>query len=187
MPSKVVEEFPERTSLAARRPELLTLVGVTVKAGYKVKQGDVIGKITVGGMYRRRARTLATGTGFAVDSPVGKVEDASLFIAGDVLKNANGQTIGTVAANGVNTTANPDEITLTANAAVAVAAGAAVLGSDGSQVAKGISDDETDGTQDTPVAAVIGGYLDESKLLGLDATAKDELAGASVAGGVFKL
>ena len=77
-------------------------------------------------------------------------------------------------------------ITLTGNAAVAVAAGAAVLGSDGSQVAKSVSDDDTDGTADANTSTIISGLLVESKLRGLDSTAKAELGGVSTVGGIFK-
>jgi hypothetical protein len=77
-------------------------------------------------------------------------------------------------------------VTLTGNAAVAVAAGVDVVASDGSQVSKAISDKTTDGVGDTPINVFICGLLKESKLRGLDASAKAELSGASVAGGIFK-
>lgn len=185
MPSRTVETFPERVQLEGIKPELAAAVAVTVKTGHIVKQGDVIGKITTGGMYRRRTRTKTAGTGFADDSPNGQVEDASVFKAGDVLKKTDGTTIGTVLS--VNPATTPDTVVLTGNAAVDVAAGVDVVGSDGSQVAKGVSDSETDGSQDTVIAAIIAGLLDESKLRGLDASAITELGGASMAGGIFKL
>jgi hypothetical protein len=144
----------------------------------------VIGTISASGRMRRRTRAVAAGAGFATTAATGQVDDASVFTAGDVLKNAAGTTIGTVAVGGVNTQTNM--ITLTGNAAVAVAAGAAVLGSDGSQVAQAISEDETDGTAEAGIAAIISGLLVEAKLRGLDSTAKAELGGASVAGGTFK-
>ena len=183
-PTETKETFPAKVPLELVRPELAVLVPVTIKSGHIVKQGDVLGKITVGGLCRRRTHTPAAGTGFATNSAVGQVEDASVFKAGDVLKNVAGTTIGTVLS--VDPTTNPDTVTLTGNAAVAVAAGAAVLGSDGSQVAAGVSDHETDGAADTPIAAFIAGFLKESLLRGLDSTAKIELGGASVAGGIFK-
>lgn len=184
MPTTIKETFPQRVPLEALAGHPSASVGVTVKSGFIVQQGDVVGKVTADGKYRRRSVTSATGTGFATTSPTGQVDDASVFVVGDVLKNAAGTTIGTV--QSINTAASPDTVTLTANAAVVVAAGAEVFGSDGSQVSQGIADAETDGTADTPIAVIICGKLLESRLRGLSATAKSELAGASLAGGVFK-
>jgi hypothetical protein len=183
-PTRTVEEFPERDALEAVRVDLAVRVPAVVASGFVVLRGDVEGVITASGKLRRRTRAVAAGAGFATNATTGEVDDASVFKAGDVLKNAAGTTIGTIAAIGVNTTTNV--ITLTGNAAVAVAAGAAVLGSDGSQVAAGISDDETDGSQDANTSVLIGGFLNQSKLRGLDATAKTELGGVSVVGGIFK-
>jgi hypothetical protein len=184
MPSKTTETFSKRVALEARRADLVVIVGVMVASGFIVKQGDVIGKITALGEYRRRSRAVVAQDGaFAADSDTGKVDDASVFKAADILTKEDGTVVGTILAINLET----NEITLAANAAVAVASGLAVLGSDGSQVAKGISDGETDGTQAASVPVIIGGYLDESKLRGLDSTAKAEMAGASMAGGVFKL
>ena len=184
MPSKTVQTFPQRVALEARRAELAVQIGVTVAAGFIVQQGDVIGETTATGTVRRRTRTTAAGTGFAANAATGQVADASVFAAGDVLKDATGASIGTIAAGGVNASTNV--VTLTANAAVAVAAGAPVLGSDGSQVAKAISDETTDGTADASIAVFVSALLVESRLRGLDVSAKAELGGASVAGGIFK-
>src|ERR1044072_3592156 len=181
-PTELVHEFPRREPLEAVRADLATKVPAVVALGFVVKPGDVCGVISASSKLRRRTRAVATGSGFAVDAATGTVDDASVFKAGDVLKNANGDTVGTV--QSVNTTTNT--ITLTADAAGAVAAGDAVLGSDGSQVAQAISDDETDGTADANVTVVIGGFLNEKKLRGLDSTAKTELGGVSVVGGIFK-
>lgn len=182
MPTTLVQEFPARVQLEIIRPDEAVLIPVTIKTGHVVKQGDVLGRITTGGLYRRRSRTDAVDDGFAADSPVGEVVDASVFKAADVLKDAAGNAIGTVLS--VDVVANT--VTLTANAANAVAAGVGVIAQDGSQVAQGISDKETDGSADTPISVFIAGLLDESKLRGLDASAKTELGGASVAGGIFK-
>lgn len=184
MPSRTVETYGEITPLEARKPELACQVGITMRNGAACQQGDVIGEVTATEMYRRRARALATGGGFALNSATGTVDDASVFVAGDVLKNATGGVIGTIAAGGVN--ADTDTITLTGNAAVAVAAGAAVLGSDGSQKAKAIADEASDGVGETQIPVFVCGLLLESRLRGLDDTAKAELGGASVAGGIFK-
>jgi hypothetical protein len=186
MPTKIKETFPARVQLEALSGHPSASVGVTVKTGSIVKQGDVVGKITVGGLYRRRSRTNTVGTGFSNASPVGEVEDAGVFKAADVLKTAAGVAIGTVAANGIDTEADPNTVTLTGNAANNVAADVGVIAQDGSQVAEGIADAETDGTADTPIAVIVSGKLVEAKLRGLDASAKSELAGASVAGGIFK-
>ena len=184
MPSKLVETYAARVALEARKPELACQVGVTMRNGAACMQGDVIGVVTATDKYRRRTRALATGSGFATTATTGTVDDAGVFVAGDVLKNSAGVTVGTIAAGGVNTATNT--ISLTGNAAVAVAAGAAVLGSDGSQVAKAISDRDSDGSGEASVDVFVCGLLLESKLRGLDATAKVELGGASVAGGIFK-
>lgn len=179
MPSRLVETHGERIPLEARKAELACEVGVTVKNGFTVTRGDVIGEISADGMYRRRTQAAVTGTAFAANSPTGTVDDGTRFVVGDVLKNAADVTIGTILTIVGNT------ITLAANAAVAVATGANVFGSDGSQVAKAIVDESTDGTE-TAVPTFVCGLLVESRLRGLDATAKTELGGASVAGGIFK-
>jgi hypothetical protein len=184
MTTRLVATYGERNPLEAVRADLAVKVGAVIASGFIALIGDVLGVISASGKLRRRTRAVAAGSGFATNAATGQVDDASVFKAGDVLKNAAGTTIGTIAAGGVNTSTNV--ITLTGNAAVAVAAGAAVLGSDGSQVAAAISDDETDGTEDANATVIIGGYLTESELRGLDSTAKTELGGASVVGGVFK-
>ena len=181
MGTKTVETYGRRESLAAVRADLVVSVPLLLRDGSIVQQGDCIGVATATGEGRRRTRTLAKGTGFAVDSPVGRVEDASLFRAGDVLKTANGTTIGTV--QSIDTTTNPDTVTLAANAAVAVAADAVVRCGDGSEVAAGVSDDTTDGSEDTSVSLIIAGPLKASKLRGVDASALAEMGGALVAGG----
>lgn len=183
MPTKTLETYGQRKSLEAVRADLAVLLPMTIADGCDCQQGDVLGEINSSGFGRRRTRTPANGAGFLTTSPSGAVEDASLFKAGDVLKNAAGTTIGTVAVGGINKTTNT--ITLTANAAVAVAAGAAVLGSDGSQVAKAIADAGSDGVGETTVPVFIEGLLKESYLRGLDSTAKTELGGRSTIGGVF--
>lgn len=184
MPSKTIDTFSKRASLEAVRADLAVSVGMVIADGFIVKQGDVIGKITASGKGRRRSRTTTTGAGFADDSPTGHVTDASVFAPGDVLKKEDGTLIGTIAAAGVDKVNNT--VTLTGNAALDVAAGLAVVASDGSQIAVAISDKETDGTENTGISVLIGGYLDEAKLRGLDATAKAELGGASMARGIFK-
>ena len=184
MPSKTIETYGERIALEARKAELACQVGITMQNGAACQQGDVLGEVTSSEKYRRRSRAVAAGAGFALNSATGTVEDAGVFVAGDVLKNAAGATVGTIAAGGVNTSTNT--ITLTGNAAVAVAAGEAVLGSDGSQTAKAIADEANDGTAETQIPTFVCGLLLEGRLRGLDASAKTELGGASVAGGIFK-
>lgn len=184
MPTKTKETFPDRVQLEALSGHPSASVGVTVATTFIVKQGDLLGQIAASGKYRRRSRTDATGTGFADNSPTGQVVDTTVFKVGDVLKDAAGNALGTVLS--VDPTATPDTVTLTGNAANNVAAGVGVVAQDGSQVARAVADQETDGTADTPIAAIISGKLVESKLRGLDASAKTELAGASVAGAIFK-
>lgn len=182
MPTKTIEEFGQRESLEAVRPDWAVSVGVTVKDGSVVRQGDVVGEITASSLYRRRSRTATAGGGFSDSSDTGEVADASVFAAGDVLTTSTGTAVGTV--ESIDEDANT--VKLTANAANDVAAGVAVIATDGSAVSKAISDKTTDGVGDTPINAFICGLLKESKLRGLDASAKSELSGASVAGGIFK-
>lgn len=181
MPTKTVTTYPTRKQLEVLRPDLSVSVPVTMKDGFACSQGEPLGKITSGGLHRRRTRAAVTGTAFATNSPTGTVDDATLFVVGDVLKTAAGATVGTIQSIAGNT------ITLTGNAANAAATGVNVFGSDGSQVAVCIADNDSDGVGDTPIAGLIGGYLDEAKLLRMDATAKAELGAVSVAGGVCKL
>lgn len=184
MPSKVIETWGARVQLEALGGHPSASVGATAKIGFVIRQGDVVGQITSGGKFRRRSRTDAVGDGFADDSAVGQVVDASVFKAGDVLKDEDGNAVITVLS--VDVEADPNTVTGTGNAATAVASGVSVLAQDGSAVAQGVSDNETDGTADTGIAVIVSGKLKASLLRGLDASAKSELAGASLAGGVFK-
>jgi hypothetical protein len=184
MPSKVIETWPERVQLEALAGHPSASVGATAKSGFIIKQGDVVGEIASGGKFRRRSRTNAAGGGFDSASDTGEVDDASVFKAADVLKDEDGQTIGTVLS--IDTEADPNTVKLTGNAAHDVASGKGVLAQDGSAVSQGVSDNETDGTEDTAIAVIVSGKLKGSLLRGLDASAKAELAGASLAGGVFK-
>lgn len=184
MATKTIETYAQRESLETVRADLAVLLPMVIAANSICEQGDVLGQITSNGFGRRRTRNLADGAGFVTTSPSGVVEDASVFKDGDVLKNAAGATIGTVAVGGINKVTNT--ITLTANSAVVVADGAAVLGSDGSQVAKAFADGATDGDGVTSVPVFIAGFLKESLLNGLDSTAKTELGGLSTINGVFK-
>lgn len=184
MGTKTVQTFPAKLALEATRPDEAVKTNLTIADGFAVQQGDVVGVITSGGLGRRRSRTVAAGTGFADNSNTGQVSDASVFTVDDVLKLEDGTTIGTIAS--IDLTTTPDTIALDGNAAVNVAVDDAVLASDGSQVAKGISDDANDGTDDTPAGVFISGYLVESRVRGLDASAKAELGGASMVNGIFK-
>ncbi len=184
MPTRTVETSPQRKSLETVRADLAVLLPLTIAAGFAVAFGDVLGVIDANGFGRRRTRTTVDTTAFATTSTTGKVADASLFKDGDVLKNAAGATIGTIAVGGVNLTTRV--ITLAANAAVAVADGAAVLGADGSQIAKALSDAGSDGVGNTPIDVMVAGYVNESLVNGLDSTAKTELGGTSTINGVFK-
>ena len=184
MPTTVIQTFPQRVQLEYTRPDETIRIPATAANGFAIAQGDVIGMITTGGKVRRRSRTTAGTGGFSTSAATCNVTDASMFAVGDVLKNEEGATIGTV--QSLDLTDTPNVITLAANAAVNVAAGDAILASDGSQVAQGISDDSVDGTGDTTIAVAITGALDVAKLRGLDASAAEELEGATLLGVVFK-
>jgi hypothetical protein len=180
MPSKTIATNPAQKALEAVRAEMATWVGATVKDTFSCSAKEVMGEITASKLLRRRTYSLVTGTAFATNSPTGTVADGSKFVAGDVLKNVSGVTVGTIQSMAGNT------VTLTGNAAVAVATGAAVLGSDGSQVSKCISGKGSDGVGDTPMEVMIGGFAVEADIIGLDSTAKTDLGGVSTVGGIFK-
>lgn len=180
MPSRVIETNPAQVALEAMRPDLAVWVPGTVKTGFACSAKEVLGEITASKLLRRRSRSLVTGTAFATNSPTGTVADGALFRAGDVLTNSAGANVGTIQSISGNT------VTLAANAAVAVATGAAVLASDGSQVAKGISGSGSDGNGDTPMDVCISAIVTEADIIGLDSTAKTELGGQSTVGGLFK-
>src|SRR6185503_14630335 len=114
MPTTLKQTFPERVALEAIAGHPSASVGVTVANTFVVKQGDVVGKITTGGKYRRRSRTSTAGSGFSTGSAIGQVTDAGVFTPGDVIKRASdGTTIGTIAAGGINTVSSPNQVTLT--------------------------------------------------------------------------
>jgi len=180
MPTQVVETSPARVALEKILAALAALVGVTAGNGFAIARGDVVGVITSSGLARRRSRATVTGTAFSGSTATGSVDDATVFKAGDVITKSDGTAIGTILSIAGNV------ITLTGNASNAAATGADVIATDGSAVAKGIADEGSDGTGDTPIRVFVGGYLDESLCLRLTTSAKSELAGASVAGGIFK-
>lgn len=181
MGKQLVETFDTQYSLETRRPDLTVNVAATVKDGFACQKGDVLGEITSSGLMRRRSRSLVTGTAFATTSPTGTVADGSVFKVGDALTNAAGAAVGTVQSIVGNT------ITLAANAAVAVATGAAVLGSDGSQIAAVIAEEGSDGNGDTPINVITQSpALDVSKLRGLDDSAITDLGGKKLPGNLLK-
>jgi hypothetical protein len=184
MPTTTLETFPQRAALEYTRPDQTVRIPATAANGFAITQGDVIGAITSGGKVRRRSRTTAGTGGFSTASATANVADASVFAVGDVLTNEEGTTVGTVLSLDIVDT--PNTVTLTGNASVNVASGDAVMASDGSQVAQGISDDAVDGAGETTIAVTIAGLLDYAKLRGLDASAAEELSGATLLGVVFK-
>src|SRR3954454_14202764 len=62
------------------------IIGAVVKDGFSVSRGDVLGKITTGGLLRRRPVSTVGSTPFGTGSAAGSVADGSLFKVGDVLK-----------------------------------------------------------------------------------------------------
>ena len=187
-PQYVKETFPDRVPLEAISGFKSLQIPLTVKAGTAIRRGSVCGVKTADGYLRERKRTLAAGTGFSDAAPTGQITngDGGRFEVDDVLKNEAGETIGTIQA--IDTTTNPDTITLDANAAVNVAVGDAVVASDGSEIAACIADEAVASTEtkDTVLSPHIGGALRESSLIGLDDSARAELNGKSFPGGVFK-
>jgi hypothetical protein len=157
MPQEVKRTYERRVPLESVTGFPSLQIPLTVKTGTKVRRGAVCGVVTATGYLRERTRTKAAGAGFADNTAVGQVDDASPFKAGDVLKNEAVETIGTIQA--IDLTTTPDTITLTGNAQVNVAVGDAVLGSDGSQVAVAIADEAVASTEakDTVLSPHIGG------------------------------
>lgn len=88
MPTRTVEEFGNRVQIESTKPELSVFENAVAKDGCPISLGDVLGKITSGGMLRRRTRsTVKTGGDFSTAAATGKIVDASkYFKAGDVLK-----------------------------------------------------------------------------------------------------
>lgn len=183
MGKKLVETFADQYSLETRRPDLTVNMAATIKDEFACQKGDVLGEITASGLMRRRTKTTVDTTAFATNSATGKLADVSPFVVGDVLKNAAGATIGTI--DSINTETRV--VTLAANAAVAVADGAGVYGSDGSQVAAVIAEEGSDGDGDTSINVITQSpALDISKLRGLDDTAITDLGGKKLPGNLLK-
>lgn len=91
-------------------------------------------------------------------------------------------TVGTVLSISGN------DITLTGNASIAVAEGAVIAASDGSQVAAVIAEEGSDGDGDTPINVITQSpALDISKLGGLDDSAITDLGGRVLPGNLLKL
>lgn len=90
MPTETVETSPARVALEKIRPDLAVQVAVTVKNGHAASKGDVLGKITSGGLFRRRTRSTVGSTGFTTGSDAGSVADSGRFKAGDVIKTLTG-------------------------------------------------------------------------------------------------
>lgn len=183
-PTVTTNTYPARVPLEAVRADLAVKIPLTVKAGSAVRRAVVLGVITATSYIRERARSNAAAA-LAAAGTVLVVDDASVFIAGDVLKLEDGTTVGTVAANGVN--AEDNELTISA-AAVDVADNDAILASDGSQKAKAIADEAVAATEaaDTTLSPYIGGALKSDQLIGLDDSAIAELGGAVFPGNIFK-
>jgi len=184
-PTQTTETFPRRVPLEAVRADLAVQIPLTVKAATGVRRAAVLGVITATDYIRERSRSNAAAA-YAVGVQVIEVDDASVFIPGDVLKLEDGTAVGTIAAAGVNVDDN--ELTLVAVTTAEIADGDAVLASDGSQVAKAIADEAVAAAQsvDTVLSPYIGGALKRSLLIGLDDSAIAELGGAVFPGDIFK-
>jgi hypothetical protein len=184
MPTQTVNTYPNLIPLEARRPDLAVLVAVTIASGFVVAQGDVLGKITSSGFYRRKSRTTVTGTAVSTTAVTFGVVDASVFAVGDVLTDSSGNSVGTVLS--LNTAASPNTVTLAADAGHNVAIGADVIATDGSAVAQGISNQGADGSANLTINVYIAGLLLAASLIGLSGSTNAELGGVTVADGIFK-
>ena len=187
MPQEITKTYPRRVPLEVITGFPSLQIPLTVKAGSAIRRGAVCGVKTADDYLRERKRSLCAGA-FSDASPTGQVTngDGVRFEVGDTLKNEAGEEIGEIQA--IDVTTNPDTITLTANAAVNVAVGDAVMADDGSEVAACIADEEVASTEakDTTLSPHIGGALKQSLLIGLDESAKAELNGKSFPGDIFK-
>lgn len=143
-----------------------------------LKRGTILGAITASGKLRRYSRAaVMTGGAFATDSDTGKVSGAAtIFLVGDVLKNAAGTTVGTIES------IDGDTITLAANAAVAVAVGADIYADGGSGTPVGVLGMDTvaatDG--DLPTFMYVTGEFNEALLIGLNAASRTALAALNI-------
>lgn len=184
-PTRTTETHPTRVPLEAVRADLAVKIPLTVEAGTGVRRAAVLGVITATSYVRERSRSNAAEA-LATGGTVLVVDDASVFIPGDVLKLEDGTAVETIAAAGVNVDDN--ELTLTGATAIDIAEGDAILASDGSQVAKAIADEAVAATQseDTGLSPYIGGALKTDQLIGLDESAVTELGGAIFPGNIFK-
>jgi hypothetical protein len=178
-PTRTIEEWPERIPLESRRADLAVQIPMVAKAGFEIIRAAVLGIITASGFLRRRTCGVADADAASNQKVIVLDEDsdASVFVAGDVLKNAAGETIGTVAVAGVN--AEDNELTCVDNLAVAVTAGEEILGSDGSQIAKVIANEAVKATEtaNTNLSPYAAGILKLDQLSGLNASAIEELKG----------
>lgn len=178
-PTTTIETWPERIPLESRKAELAVQVSMVAKTGFEILRGAVLGVITASGFLRRRTCGVADADA-ATNQKVIVLDDdsdASVFVAGDVLKNRGGETIGTVAVGGISTEDN--SITCVDNLAVAVTAGDEILGSDGSQVAKVIANEAVKATEtaNTNLSPYAAGILKVDQLSGLNDSAVEELKG----------
>lgn len=180
MPTQVLETTAAQEPLEAVAPEQAVAIPLTIKSGFVVGRGDTLGQIGSSGKYRRRGRSTVISTAFTTGSPNGRVIPGS-FVPGDILTNAAGASVGTILS-----ITNDGVVTLTANAAVAVANGQSILASDGSQIAVCIADEGSDGVGDTTIRAFIGGYFDATRISDLDASALSELGGTLRPGNIFR-
>jgi hypothetical protein len=178
-PTSTIEEWAGREPLESRRADLAVRIPMVAKAGFAILRASVLGIITASGFLRRRTRTNASADA-GDNQTVIAVDDAAPFAAGDVLKLEDGTGIGTVAVGGVNTEDN--ELTCVANLAVAITDGDAILGSDGSQVAKVIADEAVKATEaaNTNMSPYEAGILKKDMIVGLDESAMEELRGRVV-------
>ena len=178
MPTRTVEEFANRKQLEATKPELSVFENAVVKDGHAVSLGDRLGKITSGGMLRRKTRSaVKTGGAFSTAAATGKIVDASeKFVAGDVLKVLTGvkqqetaTVAGTIGAAGAG------------NAAVVVTSGVLPGGSKTFAVAVANNDTAAQVAAKIRAALQADGLIDEYFVVSGSSTAviitvKDEAA-----------
>ncbi|HEY6232813.1 MAG TPA: hypothetical protein VIW64_16230 [Pyrinomonadaceae bacterium] len=178
-PTRTIETWPERIPLESRRSDLAVQIPMATKAGFEILRASVLGIITASGLLRRRARSNASADA-ANNQKVIAVDDAAPFVAGDALKLEDGTAVGVVAVGGVNVEDN--ELTCVDNLAVAITDGDAILGSDGSQVAKVIANEAVKATEtaNTNLSPYAAGVLKRNLLVGLDESAIAELGGRVV-------
>lgn len=144
---------------------------VLLKGTGLYRKGQVLGKITASGKFRKRTST-TLHVAVVIGNTTITVHDAAPFVAGDAITvEAEALTVASV-----DTTTNV--ITTTTAATAAHAIDSAVVCTDGSKDAVLILGDDYVDTTDTDmeVSGYVGGDFVEAQIIGLDTAGKTALS-----------